>query len=371
MNYKKRIALILPKISLKNYYEPFFIGLSEFFIVDVIVYSFEDNNDCNYSIIDINDRLGKISKKTSGNIHYIACIFESIKLISEIKYDFLYIFNHKFCFLFSIFLRRVPKILTTYTFSVSKNKIKAKLKNYFFFRINVNAFRYVFTPIDYLQKEFGLSPQKNIIVDWGFSTYSKTKKFFCSIDLLYVGVFDFREISSTILGLAKFIAEYNNKIVVTYHIIGYGSEEEIKKLKKTIINYKLEKVITFIGYVEHDELKNYFDKCNIGVSYVPKRKVYEDVKVSKTYEYLLSGMPVIATDLKENIKVIDDDNGVIINANPDGFYKGLVKIYNNLKHYDSEKIYTKSRMFSQEYVVKNIIYPNILKIIEKWTLTDL
>jgi nucleoside-diphosphate-sugar epimerase len=76
------------------------------------------------------------------------------------------------------------------------------------------------------------------------------------------------------------------------------------------------------GRVEHI----YFDIHNIGVSYIPMLKCFDNQPPTKTFEYLLSGMPVIATATNANKDIINDVNGVLINDNSEEVYNGLTAI---------------------------------------------
>jgi glycosyltransferase involved in cell wall biosynthesis len=83
---------------------------------------------------------------------------------------------------------------------------------------------------------------------------------------------------------------------------------------------------------------------------------YYDVQpVTKTFEYLLSGMPVIATNTSENRKVINQGNGVLIGDTAEDFYTGLKTILKNRLFFDSVKI----RNNSMEYTWYNIVDKNL------------
>ena len=64
-------------------------------------------------------------------------------------------------------------------------------------------------------------------------------------------------------------------------------------------------------------------------------------------------MPVVATNLKRNKEIITDNNGILINDNPEDFYKGLVKLYTNLKLFNSDTIRRSCDEFSWDKVILN------------------
>jgi len=100
----------------------------------------------------------------------------------------------------------------------------------------------------------------------------------------------------------------------------------------------LNDTIETTGYIHNDQLNTYFEKANIGVSYVPITPYYTHQPPTKTYEYLLSGLPVLATATIENAKIIDDSCGVLIQDNEEDIERGLFSMVKQLKNFNSEKI---------------------------------
>jgi glycosyltransferase involved in cell wall biosynthesis len=194
---------------------------------------------------------------------------------------------------------------------------------------------------------------------WGMKPISKVNKEFDSIRLLYIGVLNNRNIHQTIYGLKLFI-ERNPGVSVTYSIIGSGDGEHVRLLADAISACKLETTVKYHGYLPNDEILPFFEKCNVGVSYVPITPYYTDVIVTKTVEYLLSGMVVVATDTNKNREAINDQNGVLIPDNPQGFADGLEKVYSRLTAYDSSLIMEGAKEWNVEFQIRTSIVP-ILK----------
>ena len=93
-----------------------------------------------------------------------------------------------------------------------------------------------------------------------------------------------------------------------------------------------------------------YEESNIGVSYVPITSYYNYQPVTKTFEYLMSGLPVIATATYENKLIINQSNGILIEDNPKSFCEGLIQMHQLLHNYDDISI--KQEM--KEYQWKNI-----------------
>jgi len=96
-------------------------------------------------------------------------------------------------------------------------------------------------------------------------------------------------------------------------------------------------------------------KHNVGVSYVPITPYFDVQPPTKTFEYLLAGMPVIATRTKENEKVINEYNGVLIDDTPEDFRNGLALLYERISanKFTSSRIIESSESYTWERIVRN------------------
>lgn len=181
-----------------------------------------------------------------------------------------------------------------------------------------------------LQKKLNLDSKKSTLLPLGSDIISNKKKTFTDLNLLYVGnLTTNREIEKTIIGLSIF-CQLNPDQKIEYNIVG-GEFNQIERLKKVVDSYNLSDIVIFHGRVLHSELKPFFDKCNIGVSYIPITEWYHDQPPTKTYEYIISGLFTIATATNSNIEIINGNNGILINDSPESFAKGLEKIV-SIKH---------------------------------------
>lgn len=119
---------------------------------------------------------------------------------------------------------------------------------------------------------------------------------------------------------------------------------------------QLEEKILARGFVPYDQLHSYFQKSKVGISYVPITDQYTDQPPTKTYEYLLSGLPVIGTATNANKELICSDNGILIEDNSKDISIAMEKMFSNYLAFDRKKIQENSRHFSWEI----IIYENLL-----------
>lgn len=217
------------------------------------------------------------------------------------------------------------------------------------------------TPISIgVAKELRLSPKKFTIVPVGADNISITNKSFGSLRLLYVGSLNGRNIIHTILGLSYFIRKYP-KIPISYDIIGDGTE--VEQLNQIINELELSSIVKLHGRISHFKLKPFFDNSNIGISYIPMTEYFDFQPPTKTFEYILSGIPCIATKTNENKKLIKDVNGVLCCDNPESFSRGLEVVYKKRSSYDSKVI----RESLKEYTWNKIVDQKLKPVINLFT----
>lgn len=199
------------------------------------------------------------------------------------------------------------------------------------------------------------------IVPLGSDVISDTKKDYCGdLRLLYVGTFRNRNLEQTLYGMQQFV-ELHSDVNIHYDIVGIGEPGQLDKLSHLASELSIERYVTFHGFKPYDELKPFFDECNVGVCYVPIVECYQNQPPTKTYEYILSGLFCLATDTKANRELITSDNGVLIQDTPEAFCEGIEKYLTIRKNLDEIKI-RKSLEFG---LWKTIVNENLKPIIEK------
>lgn len=170
------------------------------------------------------------------------------------------------------------------------------------------------------------------------------------LHLLYVGTFDNRRIEDTINGFYLFL-EQNTQADIHYTIVGSGMKNESENLQRLIIQKGLQSYIDLTGYVLHHQLSQFYELSNAGVSYIPRKPYYEFQPATKTFEYLMSGMPVIATQTYENKQIINELNGILINDSPISFANGIHKLYNSIHTFDKNEIKKSVKNYEWERIV--------------------
>lgn len=205
---------------------------------------------------------------------------------------------------------------------------------------------------DYISLEKG----KSAIIPLGSDIISNTVKNFDTIRLLYIGTLSGRDIDKTLNGLSIFIKAHS-EVPIHYDIIGDGYYNELNKLMKLIRELSISENVTLHGFMPHSKIKQYLDKCNIGVSFVPITDYYNYQPPTKSYEYILSGLYTIATDTFCNRNIINNKNGILIKDNEIEFANAINYIYNNSKQFNSSIIRETLSDSTWENIVKNNLLP--------------
>lgn len=192
------------------------------------------------------------------------------------------------------------------------------------------------------------------ILPLGAEIISEVPKKFDFLRLFYIGTFDNRKLNIFIQGLAKF--QQMTGIKTTFDIIGGGIVNTQKELEKEVVESGA-KNINFHGYLNHDEAKFFFDNCNVGVCFVPVTDYYQYQPPTKLYEYLLSGMACISTCTYSNVKVMTEQNGIVISDTSESVCEGLVKLHSKLATFRSSVIVSGSMQYNWKGIVENNLLP--------------
>jgi glycosyltransferase involved in cell wall biosynthesis len=255
----------------------------------------------------------------------------------------------KHCFVLDIRTASIHKKLIVRKFHDARLKFEARF------------FRHISVSSQSLTEKLNIAHKAHILpLGADVDVMSSADKTFDSLHLLYVGTLFNRNMDVTIHGFKQFYDEFNKQMPLSYTIIGSGPNNEEQALTKLVARYGLEEIIKVRGAIPHTHLKPWFDAANVGISYLPLTDYYDCQPATKTFEYLLSGMPVLATNTSENRKVIEPENGVLVGDIAEDFYSGLKAIYEKRNLFDSAKIRNKAMGYTWE----NIVRDNLVRYLE-------
>jgi hypothetical protein len=261
----------------------------------------------NKTIENIGVNVKYISRNGSILERNLRYIYLSIKEINNFSPDICFVKYFRGCSILKIINWKKVFIFDIRTGSVKNNKIKR-----FFYDFIMFFESKLFTNITIISESLAnkINIKSYYVLPLGSDTISKTTKKFDTLKLIYVGTLNGRDIIKTIKGFSLYLKKYNHKINATYTVVGDG--KDIKKLREYVRNNNLVENINIIGSVPFNELEPIMDSHNIGISFVPCTDYFDCQPVTKTFDYLLSGMPVIATNTFENKKIINSLNGICI-----------------------------------------------------------
>jgi len=310
----------------------------------------------------IEDDTKVIYLKSTGSsiLNTFKMIISAKKLTYNNNYQVVYILYFMLCS-FLKFFSKTDFILDIRTGSINPKRIKREKFNAIL-RFESKFFKKISIISESLMKNLKLNPNKCTIIPLGSDILSSQNKTYTNFHLLYIGTLSNRNIYQTVNGLSKFIEEHQDKkIEITYDIFGDGLKKDVARLEQSIKNSKLGNIIKYHGRKNHCEIQDYFDKCNIGVSYIPMTKYFDCQPPTKTFEYVNSGMVCLATATSENRVLINKENGLLFKDNENSFKEVLTKFYNNREGYKTAKIINTLSDYTWENIVNNKLIPFILK----------
>lgn len=280
---------------------------------------------------------------------------EIVKEVNSNNYDVTFLVYFNFCFLLTFFSS--INILDIRTGNISKNIFIVRVYNIMLL-FESRFFKKITIISDNLRKYLLINKEKTSIVPLGAEKYEIEHKDYSTLRLMYIGTLSYRDIHITIDGLQNYILNTQDSNV-KYDIFGDGRQQDILMLKRTIKKYSLQDVVTCHGRKPHNEIKDYFTKCNVGVSYIPIVDWYQNQPPTKTFEYLGAGMITLATKTNENKKIINHINGVLHLDNAISFSQALEYVKKNVVKYKSEEIVNSIKENNWQSIVDKHLLPVI------------
>jgi len=206
-----------------------------------------------------------------------------------------------------------------------------------------------------VRNKIGVPCEKSALLPLGAERFLCPEKCFDTLKLLYVGTLENRNIEKTVQGFA--LARKLTGMDMEYDIIGDGPGNELANLNSCVRELGLENQIHIHGYVRHDRLSRFYEKCNIGISFVPLTDYYEYQPPTKTFEYALAGLYVVATDTAANREIITHDNGCLIKDTEDSFAAAITDIINGNIQIDASKIRSSTQDYEWRSIVNDLMKP--------------
>ena len=312
-------------------------------------------------------------KLSSVNVHYVSrksnIFMRNLRLLNafhtEIRKGYNLVFANYVIGISVLKLLNYRSKFLLYidTLAVGTNIIRRYSRNLLLI-VEVRFFNNIAIISDGIAKK--IKVRKYHLLPLGGKRFSTKKKTFESLSLLYVGTLENRNILDCVKGFHKYIETFDDKksARALFTIIGDSPFGELDEINKYIHTHSLELYIRTTGFLHNDELSPYFDKANIGISYVPLKSYYQHQPPTKTFEYLISGLPIIATSTQANKKIVTPDVCELIRDNSNSFYMGLVRMEKRMKNFSAEKIMIQYKKHTWNNIVKNNFVPLVELIAE-------
>ena len=331
----------------------------------------KDEFDITYICFDVNltkrdeDGINVVYISHEGSFLQKAIRFvkTSRKYINKKEFDLIFIVYFQSVFLLGLMSKSHNIILDIRTGAVGYGVKKRKI-NDFIIKSESKFFRNISIISSCLKNRLGINEEKTHILPLGSDSFSIKKKQYNNLNLLYVGRFQNRNIHETIYGLKIFLDANRIEIDITYDIIGFGNDNEVKKLTDAIDKTNLHGIITLHGRVPHMKLKPFFERCNVGICYVPVTDYFNCQPATKMFEYINSGLVCIATNTDENKIYINNENGLLCEDTPSSFAKSLEELNKKKQEYETENIRKTLEELSWSNIVNNNLKPYLGKIID-------
>jgi glycosyltransferase involved in cell wall biosynthesis len=275
-------------------------------------------------------------------------------------HDMIFLKYFPGCSLLRLLHPRQRFVLDIRTGSIAQNPLKRRCED-LLLRAESLAFPHTTVISASLARKLRLA--RAHILPLGADPRDLSPREFSGLHLLYVGTLEGRRLENTVQAFHRFYVEAGSSVEMTYALVGEGPNGERDSLRAWVKDHGLEGVVSLPGFVHHRELGRYYEKCNIGVSYIPINPIYDCQPPTKTFEYLLAGLPVLATKTSENAAVITEHNGLLIDDTPEAFYEALKKLASGRNAYSSERIRTEALRYSWETIVRSNLVPYLKALI--------
>jgi glycosyltransferase involved in cell wall biosynthesis len=275
--------------------------------------------------------------------------------------DVVYMYYFPGCSLLRFVFWRNVFVLDIRTAAVTTGLFNRYLRDQLL-RLEASCFHHVAIIGEGLRRRLRLCGRGVQIVPVGGDLMDLPPKQFDSLKLLYIGsTARRRRLEDTILGFARLYRELGEKVNLHYTIVGDSADGNLRCLRQLVVDERLNDVIDLPGYIPHDQLDVYLDESNVGISYIPKTPFFEHQPPTKTFEYLLAGMPVIATATAENARIINPTNGLLIADSSDSVYRGLRDLLLRRTEFESARIQQSVIKYSWANIVRDSVLPLVAK----------
>ncbi|HOO54319.1 MAG TPA: glycosyltransferase family 4 protein [Methanothrix sp.] len=154
--------------------------------------------------------------------------------------------------------------------------------------------------------------------------------------LLYVGgLTEYRGVLQSLQAFKKVL-----KVLPEAKLLFLGNFSGNTGYKENVFSYirenDLNESVSFLGYVQHKNIPNYINLCDVGIVFLQPIPRYENAVPMKLFEYMSCGKPVIASDFSEIKNIVKEiDCGILVDPTvPDEIATAMIYL---LSHQEEGK----------------------------------
>lgn len=295
--------------------------------------------------------------RAGGKVRRLARLIRAAaRVMRTSQYDLHVVVYFAGCGVLGLLSRNAPTVMDVRTGYVRGGAFLTWFHNALL-AVEALCFSHVSVISEGLREQLGLPRAKCAIIPLGADRIEGGEKEFENLRLLYVGTMEHRRMHETVEGFTRFCESVKGAADVTYEIVGSGPPADVEALLRAIAASSCRDRIRYVGRVPYDQLKPFFLRNNVGIAYIPILPQFENQPPTKVFEYLLAGMPVIATDTAENRRVIVESNGVLCGDTPGQFSGALSALFGRRREYSTEAIRAGTERFTWNHIVRNQLLP--------------
>ena len=138
---------------------------------------------------------------------------------------------------------------------------------------------------------------------------------------IYIGTLKQRNMHIFASAFADFVARRG--LAWRLDLYGYGSDEDVARIDAVAHRFVS---VRFLGHLPRNELSKQLAHADIGVSFVPVTPYFDLQPPTKTFEYLMAGLPTLATRTAANIEVVRDGRGWLCEDTVDSIQDALARV---------------------------------------------
>ena len=174
--------------------------------------------------------------------------------------------------------------------------------------------------------------------------------------VLYFGVMDKKRELEFLLDVWSMVC---NQLSDCLLLMVGGSDKDISRLKKYSEQLRIFEYVIFTGSVNRERIPSFIKSAKLTVSPIPPKDVYNVSSVTKVYESLGCGCPVIGNALPEQGRLIrESGGGICVDYEKNEFSKAIIHLLRNTE------LTNKMGIKGKEYILNNRTYEHMADAIE-------